>query len=99
MRLLPFALLLAAVVFLTSAEAQSSFSKLPDTYKKGVELAVQNVNAHEGVQQHFLFFKTIEKSQIEVRLSPFVSFTNCFFQELTRYDVIPIFFLGQKVQG
>ncbi|XP_048030471.1 uncharacterized protein si:ch1073-406l10.2 [Megalobrama amblycephala] len=65
MRLLPFALLLAAGVFLTSAEAQSSFSKLPDTYKKGVELAVQNVNAHEGVQQHFLFFKTIDKSQIE----------------------------------
>jgi len=66
MPLPPFALLFLAGVFLTSAEAQSSFSKLTDSYKKGVELALQNVNAHEGVQQHFLFFKSIQKSQIEV---------------------------------
>ncbi|XP_077101291.1 uncharacterized protein LOC143752141 [Siphateles boraxobius] len=65
MALLPFALMFLAGVFLTSAEAQSSFSKLPDFYKKGVELALQNINAHEGVQQHFLFLKTIQKSQIE----------------------------------
>uniref|UniRef100_A0A671P873 Retinoic acid receptor responder protein 2 n=1 Tax=Sinocyclocheilus anshuiensis TaxID=1608454 RepID=A0A671P873_9TELE len=65
MPLLPLALLLAAGVSLSSAEAQSSFSKLPDSVKKGVELAEQNVNAHEGVQHHFLFFKTIQQSQIE----------------------------------
>uniref|UniRef100_A0A673GSU1 Retinoic acid receptor responder protein 2 n=1 Tax=Sinocyclocheilus rhinocerous TaxID=307959 RepID=A0A673GSU1_9TELE len=65
MPLLLFALLLAAGVLLSSAEAQSSFSKLPDSYKHGVELAETNVNAHEGVQHHFLFFKTIQKSQID----------------------------------
>ncbi|RXN24692.1 hypothetical protein ROHU_022104 [Labeo rohita] len=62
---LPFALLLAAGVLLSSAKAQSAFSKLPDAYKKGVELAEQNVNAAAGVQHYFLFFKTIQKSQID----------------------------------
>uniref|UniRef100_A0A8C1YXF4 Retinoic acid receptor responder protein 2 n=1 Tax=Cyprinus carpio TaxID=7962 RepID=A0A8C1YXF4_CYPCA len=65
MPLLLFALLLAAGLSLSSAEAQSSVSKLPDSYKKGVELAEQNVNAHEGVMHHFLLFKTIQQSQIE----------------------------------
>uniref|UniRef100_A0A672RMU7 Retinoic acid receptor responder protein 2 n=1 Tax=Sinocyclocheilus grahami TaxID=75366 RepID=A0A672RMU7_SINGR len=65
MPLLPLALLLAAGVLLSSAEAQSSFSKLPDSYKHGVELAEKNVNAHEGVQHHFLFFRTVQKSQID----------------------------------
>lgn len=94
MSLLPLALLLVAGV-LSSAEAQSSFSKLPDSYKKGVELAEQNLNAHEGVQHHFLFFKTIQQSQIEVNLSLcflFVfSLSDCFLRDLTRSDVIPTF--------
>ncbi|XP_043082697.1 uncharacterized protein si:ch1073-406l10.2 [Puntigrus tetrazona] len=65
MALPPLALLLAAGVLLSSVEAQSSFSKLPESYKKGVELAEQKVNAHEGVHHHFLYFKTIQQSQIE----------------------------------
>lgn len=59
-----FALLISAGVLLTSTQA--SLNKLPETYKKGVELALKYINAHEGVKNHFLFFSTIQQSQIEV---------------------------------
>ncbi|NP_001373462.1 uncharacterized protein LOC100536977 precursor [Danio rerio] len=61
---LPFALLVFGVL-LSSGGAQNSLSKLPDTVKKGVDLALKNVNSHEGVQQHFLFFKSLQQSKIE----------------------------------
>ncbi|KAI4880447.1 hypothetical protein NFI96_011282 [Prochilodus magdalenae] len=56
---------LVTAFFLCSSEAQNDFSKLPESFKKGVELAVEQVNSHTGVQSHFLFFKSIEKSSIE----------------------------------
>ncbi|XP_051969684.1 uncharacterized protein si:ch1073-406l10.2 [Xyrauchen texanus] len=65
MALLLYVVLFGAGVLLTSTEDQGSFSNLSDTYKKGVEQALQQVNAHEGIQQYFLFFKTITQSQIE----------------------------------
>ncbi len=82
MPLLPLVLLLAAGV-LSSAEAQSPFSKLPDSYKKGVELAEININAHKGVQHHILFFKTIQQSQIEVSVSCLSFLSDCFLRDLT----------------
>uniref|UniRef100_A0A3B4D2E3 Retinoic acid receptor responder protein 2 n=1 Tax=Pygocentrus nattereri TaxID=42514 RepID=A0A3B4D2E3_PYGNA len=51
--------------FFLGSEAQSDFGKLPESFKKGVELAVEQVNSHSGLQHHFLFFKSIEKSSIE----------------------------------
>ncbi|XP_055038903.2 uncharacterized protein [Misgurnus anguillicaudatus] len=60
---LMFALFLSAGVLLTSTQA--SFSELPETYKKGVELALKNIHDHESVQHHFLFLKSIQQSQIE----------------------------------
>ncbi|XP_073687094.1 uncharacterized protein [Garra rufa] len=80
MPLLLFALLLAAGVLLGSAEAQTSFSKLPDAYKRGVELAVQNVNSFDGVQHHFLFFKTIQKSQIDAGFDVVYIYHNFFLK-------------------
>lgn len=72
-----FALLISAGVLLTSAQA--SFNKLPETYKKGVELALKHINAHEGVQHHFLFSSSIQQSQIEVIVSLLVCHTEMRF--------------------
>ena len=60
-------LLLSAGVLLPSIEAQEAYSKLPDKYRKGVDLALQQLNSHFGVQHHFLFFKSLLKSDIEVK--------------------------------
>uniref|UniRef100_A0A4W4EBN8 Retinoic acid receptor responder protein 2 n=1 Tax=Electrophorus electricus TaxID=8005 RepID=A0A4W4EBN8_ELEEL len=54
-----------AAVFLSSSEGLNDFDKLSDSYKKGVELAIEQVNSHAGVQQHFLFFKSLKQSSIE----------------------------------
>ncbi|XP_051538992.1 uncharacterized protein zgc:195173 [Myxocyprinus asiaticus] len=55
----------SAGVFLGTSEAQKEFSELPVNYKKGVELALQNVNSHAGIKNHFLFFKSLGKSDLD----------------------------------
>eukprot|EP00064_Thunnus_orientalis_P009671 superscaffoldBa00001242_g9696 len=51
--------------FFVSANAQEAYKKLPETYKKGVDLALEKLNSHAGVQNHFLFFRSIAQSDIE----------------------------------
>lgn len=58
-------LLLAALIFLSSSEVQSDSTKHTESFQKGIDLAIQQVNSHAGVQNHFLFFKTVEQSSIE----------------------------------
>ncbi|CAB1340639.1 unnamed protein product [Coregonus sp. 'balchen'] len=58
-------MLVSAGVLLSSTEAQEAYSKLPDNYRKGVDLSLQQLNSHSGVKHHFLFFKTLLKSDIE----------------------------------
>lgn len=60
-----FIVLVSAGVLLDTTGAQDDFGKLSDDYKKGVELAVQQLNSHAGAQSHFLFFKSLEKSDID----------------------------------
>ncbi|KAG7317663.1 hypothetical protein KOW79_018698 [Hemibagrus wyckioides] len=48
-----------------SAAGQAELMKLDDGYKAGALLAVDQVNAHPGVQQHFLFFRSIKKSEVD----------------------------------
>lgn len=50
------------------SESQNDFAKLPESYKKGVRLAEMQVNSHTSVQTHFLFFKSLAKSSIEVSI-------------------------------
>uniref|UniRef100_A0AAY4DUW7 Retinoic acid receptor responder protein 2 n=1 Tax=Denticeps clupeoides TaxID=299321 RepID=A0AAY4DUW7_9TELE len=57
--------LLAAGTLLSSTEAQEAYDNLPETFKKGVDLAVQHVNSHANIQQLFLFFKSLQKSSID----------------------------------
>lgn len=51
-----------------SAGGQAELMELSDGYKAGAELAVEQVNTHPGVQQHFLFFRSLKKSEVDVSL-------------------------------
>lgn len=57
-----------AVVLFYFSEAQNEFTKLPESYRKGVRLAEKQVNSHNGVQHHFLFFKSLKQSNIKVTI-------------------------------
>lgn len=61
---------------LFSSNAQEAYDKLPENYKKGVDLALENLNSHTGIVHHFLFFKTVGKTDIEVQYSLY-----CFINE------------------
>lgn len=61
-------LLVCAGAVLYSAQAQDQYDQLPDNYKKGVDLAFEQLNAHAVVQHHFRFLRSLEKSDIEVNL-------------------------------
>ncbi|KAF4095668.1 uncharacterized protein zgc:195173 [Onychostoma macrolepis] len=60
-----FLVLVSAGVFLDTTEAQEDLSKLPDNYRKGVELAVEQINSYQTIKSVFLFFKSVEKSDID----------------------------------
>ncbi|KAI3354862.1 hypothetical protein L3Q82_004657 [Scortum barcoo] len=48
-----------------SSNAQETYSNLPETYRKGVDLALEKLSSHPGIQHHFLFFRSNTKSDIE----------------------------------
>ncbi|XP_078147550.1 uncharacterized protein LOC144543493 [Centroberyx gerrardi] len=58
-------LLLSAGALLFSANAQEAYNQLPDNYRKGVDLALEKLNSHVGIQHHFLFFRSLMKSDIQ----------------------------------
>lgn len=60
-------LLLLVCAVLYSARAQDSYNHLPDGYKKGVDLALEQLSSHAGVHHHFRFLRSVEKSEIEVK--------------------------------
>ncbi|KAM9436259.1 uncharacterized protein Hap1MRO34_000755 [Clarias gariepinus] len=47
-----------------SATAQD-LMKLSEGYRAGVELAVEQINAHQGVQHHFRFLKSVKASDVD----------------------------------
>uniref|UniRef100_A0A3Q3BCS8 Retinoic acid receptor responder protein 2 n=1 Tax=Kryptolebias marmoratus TaxID=37003 RepID=A0A3Q3BCS8_KRYMA len=57
--------LLSAAALLSSSDATREYDSLPETYKKGVDLAMEKVNSHPDIQLHFLFFQSVEKSTFE----------------------------------
>ncbi|KAF7667994.1 hypothetical protein LDENG_00037550 [Lucifuga dentata] len=57
--------LISAGILLYSTEAQEAYNQLPDGYKKGVDLVLRQLRSHAGVQHHFLFFRSLAKSEIE----------------------------------
>lgn len=68
MAMLPRVVFIVAVVLFYFSEAQNEFTKLPESYRKSVKLAEKQVNSHNGVQHHFLFFKSLKQSTIEVSI-------------------------------
>ncbi|MFT7819214.1 uncharacterized protein LOC110535652 [Arapaima gigas] len=50
---------------LAALEGPDAYSSLSELYKKGVDLALQQVNSLTRIQQRFLFFKTLTKSETE----------------------------------
>ncbi|KAM6971136.1 uncharacterized protein LKV04_016827 [Tautogolabrus adspersus] len=58
-------LLVCAGAVLYSADAQDPYTELPDYYKKGVDLALEQLNSHVGVHHHFRFLRSLQKSDIE----------------------------------
>lgn len=58
--------LLLLVVLLTAGVSPNDAQQLPDIYKKGVELALNQINARHSIKHHFLFFKTIHQAEIQV---------------------------------
>lgn len=58
-------LLICAGALLYSAEAQDPYTQLSNIYRKGVDLALEQLNSHVGVHHHFRFLKTLDKSEIE----------------------------------
>ncbi|KAG7231199.1 hypothetical protein INR49_012030 [Caranx melampygus] len=58
-------LLICAGAALYFAEAQEPYNDLADNYRRGVDLAFEQLNSHPGVHHHFRFYKTVEKSEIE----------------------------------
>ncbi|XP_067290500.1 uncharacterized protein zgc:195173 [Pseudorasbora parva] len=57
--------LLSTGVFLGTSEAQGDLDKLPENYRKGVELAVEQINSHQTIKSVFLFFKSLDKSDLD----------------------------------
>ncbi|KAK5878120.1 hypothetical protein CesoFtcFv8_025558 [Champsocephalus esox] len=57
-------LLVSSGVLFFSSNAQGAYEKLPENYKKGVDLALEKLDSHAGIQHHFLFFRSITKSDI-----------------------------------
>lgn len=64
----PHVVFFIAVVLFHFSEAQNEFTNLPESYRKGVRLAEKQINSHNGVQHHFLFFKSLKQSSIEVSI-------------------------------
>ncbi|KAL6097658.1 uncharacterized protein ACO6RY_13146 [Pungitius sinensis] len=58
-------LLLLCAAVLCSARAQDPYDELPAAYRKGVNLALEPLNAHAGVHHHFRFLRSLEKSDTE----------------------------------
>ncbi|AWP17038.1 Hypothetical protein SMAX5B_017127 [Scophthalmus maximus] len=58
-------LLLSIGALFFSSNSQEAYNNLPETFRKGVDLALEKINSHAGIHHHFLFFRSIRKSDIE----------------------------------
>lgn len=83
-----FLLLFIVGALFVSSNAQEngdSYKQLPETFKKGVDLALENLHSHAAIQHHFLFFRSLTKSDIEVVSS---IFGECFWESVLVFSGI-----------
>uniref|UniRef100_A0A3Q1G7H5 Retinoic acid receptor responder protein 2 n=1 Tax=Acanthochromis polyacanthus TaxID=80966 RepID=A0A3Q1G7H5_9TELE len=57
--------LLSAGALFFASDANEAYKRLPEAYKKGVDLALEKLDSHAGIQHHFLFFRSLLQSGIE----------------------------------
>lgn len=60
--------LICAGALLLPAEAQNPYDQLSDSYKKGVDLALEQLRSHSKVVHHFRFLGSVDKSEHDVSL-------------------------------
>ncbi|XP_077592625.1 uncharacterized protein LOC144209931 [Stigmatopora nigra] len=58
-------LTIGGALFCPSVDAQEAYEKLDETFKKGVNLSLEKLNEHSSIQNHFLFFRSVTKSNVE----------------------------------
>uniref|UniRef100_A0A3Q3W9H6 Retinoic acid receptor responder protein 2 n=1 Tax=Mola mola TaxID=94237 RepID=A0A3Q3W9H6_MOLML len=49
----------------SSNSQENNYNKLSESYKKGVDLALQKLHSHTGIQHHFVFLRSLLKSDIQ----------------------------------
>ncbi|KAK0143969.1 hypothetical protein N1851_017703 [Merluccius polli] len=55
----------AAAALLGPAQANQQYNQLDQNYRVGVDIVLQQLQSFPGVQLHFHFFRTIDKSDFE----------------------------------
>lgn len=45
---------------------ESNYDKLSESFKKGVDLALEKLHSHEAIQHHFVFLRSLSLSDIQV---------------------------------
>lgn len=59
-------LLSVGALFCSSHAQENNYNKLSESFKKGVDLALEKLNSHAGIQHHFLFLRSVLLSDIQV---------------------------------
>lgn len=58
-------ILVCAAAVLCPSQAQEPQNELSETHRKGVDLALEQLTSHAGVHNHFLFWRSLEESEME----------------------------------
>lgn len=59
-------LLLCVGSVLSWVGAEDAYAGLPESYRNGVDLALEQLNSHPGVHHHFRFLRSLERTDTEV---------------------------------
>ncbi|XP_068604276.1 retinoic acid receptor responder protein 2-like [Brachionichthys hirsutus] len=55
---------LQALIFSGNSQ-ENNYDRLPETFRNGVDLALEKLHSHARIQHHFLFFKSVLQSDME----------------------------------
>lgn len=64
---LPLLLGVLAALLCGSDAAESTYSRLSEALRSGVDLALEKLHSHAGIQHHFVFLRSVSQSDVQVR--------------------------------
>lgn len=65
-------LLLSLGAMFSSTSAQgNNYNNLSESYRRGVDLALEKLHSHAGIQHHFVFLRSLSTSDIQVVFTAF----------------------------